>query len=157
MREVYPGYGLGTFQMYVLLAVKQLGEEAVGCNIADLISKTTQIRKNGQTSVAVGRLVSKGLLSRTEIEKTRKRQGPKLNVRYALTKEGEEVMLEARRVFCTLLGIEEPRPSAPDIPSVLKGLMEKTHEANFLRYDEKKRACVDEEGAIVADRFGQRY
>jgi len=101
------GERLGEFEEMVLLCVRQLGEEAYGASVQELLATSAGREVTlGAIYAALDRSQRKGLVDSWLGEPTATRGG-RAKRHYAVTEAGEEALLENRRVRERLWGEPE--------------------------------------------------
>ena len=86
----------------ILLAILQLGRNAYGITIRDLIQASTGVEWSlAQIYDPLNRLAHKGYVSKAKGDPTRERGG-RHKCLYSLTREGKDALRELRRVQDTL-------------------------------------------------------
>lgn len=100
---------LGEFEQLVLLAVLQLGDDAYGPSISELLeSALGRPVSRGALYSSLARLEQKGFLEWT-VEAATSARGGNRNRRFAVTGEGLEALRAAHDAFTTLAAGLEPK------------------------------------------------
>ena len=98
----------GEFELLALLAIAQLGDDAYGVTVREVIeSRTSRTATLGAIYKVLGRLEGKGLIGSTVVPPTGERGGRRKKV-YRLTAEGVASVRGSLRDLWTLVDGMEP-------------------------------------------------
>ena len=108
-----PGRFLAEFELYVMLAIARLGDDAYGAEIRrEIEERTGRPVSIGALYATLGRLADKGLLE-FEISEPRPEPGGRARKYSHLTPEGREALSHSTEMLRRMMEGLDPAPGVP--------------------------------------------